>query len=90
MRPNTSVRSTSATTTPTLSASSAGRNWIFAIQPSHPLSAPVKSRNSMVIPIQNNHARITLSFFSILDFHELHCILGGSADELRGIDARGK
>ena len=66
MRPKTSVNSTKPTTTPTLSAKTAGRNWIFAIQLNQWWAVPVKSRNSRVISAKNTTARIVLIFLSIM------------------------
>lgn len=48
-RPNASVSSISATITTTFKANTAGRNCIFAIQPSHLCATPVKSSSSSVI-----------------------------------------
>lgn len=46
--------------TPAFSASSAGRNCIFAIQPIQPCSVPVKSRNRSVTSAKNTIASVSL------------------------------
>lgn len=71
MRPKRSVSRTNATTTPTLSASKAGKNCILASQPSHVWSVPVKSRNSSVISVKNTAANVTLN---LLNMFIMFCI----------------
>ena len=51
--------------TPELRASTAGRNWIFAIHPNHTWIVPVKSRNSSVMAAKKMTARVSLIFFNI-------------------------
>ena len=64
--PKMSVTAMSMATTTKFSASAAGRNWIFAIQPSHACNAPVTSRNSRVVPVKNIAAKIILNILNIV------------------------
>ena len=52
--------------TPTFNASTAGRNCIFAIQPNHECSVPVKSRNSNVMNVKNRTASVSLILRNII------------------------
>ena len=49
-----------------LSASTAGKNWILASQPSQWCNVPEKSRKSRVTATKQRAARMTLIFLSIL------------------------
>ena len=64
--PNTAVRRISPATTAAFNARAAGRNWIFAIHPSHVCTVPVKSRNRRVMHTKNMMARVILNFLSIV------------------------
>lgn len=66
MRPNSSVMTASAATTAKFVASSAGRNWIFATQPSYASASPVKSRNSNDTAQKNSAASDILSLRIII------------------------
>ena len=66
MRPKMMVSATRSTTTPTLTANTAGRNCSFAIHPNHSCAVPVKSRNSQVSPKRKTEANATRIFFSII------------------------
>ncbi len=59
------VRATRKITTIKFNAITAGRNWIFAIQPSQKWTVPVKSRNRRVMPIQNRSAKAMRIFLNI-------------------------
>ncbi len=61
-RPKASVSSTRNTTTPTFSASTAGRNCILAVQPNQACSVPVKSRKNSVTAVKNRMASVSLIF----------------------------
>jgi hypothetical protein len=61
MRPHTSVRTTSIATTKRFRARTAGKNWIFGIQPATPLIVPVKSKNKSVTNAKTTVAIITLT-----------------------------
>jgi len=70
MRPKRIVKRSNAAMVMVLTASTDGRNWIFAIHPSHLCMTPVKSRKSSVIPEKKMVAdtiRISLSFIWSLD-----------------------
>ena len=55
----------SSSTIPTCMASSAGRNWIFAIHPNHAWIVPVKSRNNSVMSVKKIAAAMILIFRNI-------------------------
>ena len=65
MRPNTKVSTARNSTTPMFSASTAGRNCIFAIHPNQVCSVPVKSRNNSVMSAKKMTARVSLMVRSI-------------------------
>ena len=60
MRPKMSVRAMSRIITPTLSASTAGRNCSFAIHENQVWVTPVKSRNIRVMHTKKMMARVNL------------------------------
>ena len=64
--PKRRVRTVINAMTPKLSASTAGRNWTFAIHPSQAWMDPVKSRKRSVTPMKNIDARMILIFRSIV------------------------
>ncbi len=61
----------SATTTPTFSANTAGKNCILAIHPSHAWTEPVKSRKSSVTKIILKAAKAILIFLNIFVLYYL-------------------
>lgn len=63
--PNVSVSINNSRTTPTFNASTAGKNWILAIQPNQACMVPVKSRNKSVIRAKKITATDILSLRNI-------------------------
>lgn len=64
--PKIIVINKSVMTVITLSASIAGINWIFAIQPKYAGNRPEKSRKRSVIPTKNNIANVILILRNII------------------------
>jgi hypothetical protein len=64
--PKRRVRISSAATTPTFRASTAGRNCTLAIHPNHACSAPVTSRKSRVMQVKKILANVIRIFLSIM------------------------
>ena len=83
----------SNSTTPRLSANTAGRNWIFASHPNHVCNVPVKSRNSRVTSVKQINAVVSLivrniisSFLDSLLFYVAKIVKGNDLQLIRITD----
>lgn len=83
----------SNSTTPRLSANTAGRNCIFASYPNHVCNVPVKSRNSRVTSVKQINAVVSLivrniisSFLDSLLFYVAKIVKGDDLQLIRITD----